>query len=144
MNVTTKPHTAFWIIAVFALLWNLIGVFFWISEYFLMTEEIKATLSPEQVELMDNSPSWNIYIYGIGVFGAVLASALLLMRKKMALPLFGISLIAILIVHGYWVFAMDTVGKMGPKSLIMPVIVIAIAIFEYYYSKGAARNGWLE
>src|SRR5690606_6686109 len=144
MNVTTKPHTAIWIIAVFALLWNLIGVFFWISEYFLMTEEIKATLSPEQVELMDNSPSWNIYIYGIGVFGAVLASALLLMRKKMALPLFGISLIAILIVQGYWVFAMDTVGKMGPKSLIMPVIVIAIAIFEYYYSKGAARNGWLE
>ena len=65
MNVTTKPHTAFWIIAVFALLWNLIGVFFWISEYFLMTEEIKATLSPEQVELMDNSPSWYIYFMAL-------------------------------------------------------------------------------
>lgn len=143
MNATTKPNTAFWIIAVLALLWNLIGVFFWVSEYFLMTEEIKATLSPEQVELMNNAPSWNIYIYGIAVLGAVLASVMLLMRKKLALALFGISLIAILIVQGYWIFAMDTVGKMGPEALIMPLIVIAIAIFEYYYSKGAARNGWL-
>lgn len=143
MNATTKPNTAFWIIAVLALLWNLIGVFFWVSEYFLMTEEIKATLPPEQIELMNNAPTWNIYVYGIAVFGAVLASGMLLMRKKLALPLFGISLIAILIVQGYWIFAMDTVGKMGPEALIMPLIVIAIAIFEYFYSKGAVRNGWL-
>jgi hypothetical protein len=40
-------------------------------------------------------------------------------------------------------FAMDIVEKMGPSSLIMPLIVIAIAIFEYFYSKGAAKNGWL-
>lgn len=143
MNATTKPNTAFWIIAVLALLWNLIGVFFWVSEYFLMTEEIKAALPPEQIELMNNAPAWNIYVYGIAVFGAVLASVMLLMRKKLALPLFGISLIAILIVQGYWIFAMDTVGKMGPQALIMPLIVIAIAIFEYFYSKGAVRNGWL-
>lgn len=143
MNVTTKPNTAFWIIAVLALLWNLIGIFFWVSEYFLMTEEIKATLSPEQIELMDSAPAWNIYIYGIAVFGAVLASILLLVRKKLAVGLFGISLIAILIVQAYWVFAMDTVGKMGPQALLMPLIVIAVAIFEYFYSKGAARNGWL-
>jgi hypothetical protein len=38
---------------------------------------------------------------------------------------------------------MDIVDKMGPQSLIMPLIVIALAIFEYFYSKGAARNGWL-
>ena len=143
MNATTKPNTAFWIIAVVALLWNLIGVFFWVSEYFLMTEEIKATLPPDQVELMNNAPSWNIYVYGIAVFGGVLASIMLLMRKKLAVSLFGISLIAILIVQGYWVFAMDLVEKMGPQALIMPLIVIAIAIFEYFYSKGAARNGWL-
>lgn len=143
MNATTKPNTAFWIIAVLALLWNLIGVIFWVSEYFLMTEEIKAALPPEQVELMNNAPSWNIYVYGLAVFSAVLASIMLLMRKKLAVSLFGISLIAILIVQGYWVFAMDTVGKMGPQALIMPLIVIAIAIFEYFYSKGAARNGWI-
>ena len=143
MNATTKPNTVFWIIGVLALLWNLIGVFFWVSEHCLMTDEIKATLPPAQVEMMNNAPTWGMYVYAIAVFGAVLASVLLLMRKKLAVALFGISMLCILIQMGYWIFGMDLVGAMGPRALIMPLIVIAIAIFEYFYSKGAARNGWI-
>ncbi|MDC7999941.1 hypothetical protein POV26_02745 [Aequorivita todarodis] len=143
MTTTAKPNTGFWIIAGLALLWNLIGVFFWVSENFLMTEEVKATLPPEQVEMMNNAPTWGMYVYAVAVFGGLLASILLLMRKKMAIAIFGISLLAILIQMGYWIFGMDSVGVMGPQSLIMPLIVIAIAIFEYFYSKGAARNGWI-
>ncbi len=143
MNETTKPNTGFWIIAVLALLWNLLGVFLWAMEHFFMTEEMKAAYPPEELELMNSMPSWGIYVYGIAVFGGLLASVLLLIRKKMAIAIFGISLLAILIQMGYWVFGMDSVSVMGPQSLIMPLIVIAIAIFEYFYSKGAARNGWL-
>ena len=143
MNTTTKPNTAFWIIAVVALLWNLIGVYFWLYEYFLMTDEIRATLPPEQVEVMANAPSWSMYVYGFAVFSGLLASVLLLMRKKLAVGVFMLSLIAVLILQLYWIFAMDVAEKMGPQSLIMPLIIIAAAIFEYFYSKGAARNGWL-
>ncbi|KXO00207.1 MAG: hypothetical protein KDC64_10200 [Aequorivita sp.] len=143
MNATTKPNTAFWIIAVLALLWNLIGVYFWLYEYFLMTEEIRATLPPEQVEIMASAPSWSMYVYGLAVFSGLLASVLLLMRKNMAVGVFLLSLIAVLILQLYWMFGMDIIDKMGPQSLIMPLIVIALAIFEYFYSKGAARNGWL-
>lgn len=143
MNTTTKPNTAFWIIAVVALLWNLIGVYFWLYEYFLMTDEIRTTLPPEQVEIMANTPSWSMYVYGFAVFSGLLASVLLLMRKKLAVGVFMLSLIAVLILQLYWIFAMEVVEKMGPQSLIMPLIIIAAAIFEYFYSKGAARNGWL-
>lgn len=143
MNISTKPNKAFWIIAVLALLWNLIGVSFWIMEHFLMTEEMKSTYSPEELELINSAPSWGIYVYAIAVFGGVLASILLLMRKKLAVGIFGISLLSILIMQGYWIFAMDIVSVMGPISLIMPLIVIAIAIFEYFYSKGAAQNEWI-
>ncbi len=142
-TVRTKPNTAFWIIAVIALLWNLMGVFFWVSEYFLMTAEMKTSLPPERLELMNSMPAWGMYVYGFAVFTGLLASILLLARKKLAVGTFGISLLAILIIQGYWVFAMDLVGVMGPQSLIMPLIVIAVAIFEYFYSKGATRNGWL-
>jgi len=143
MNATTKPNTVFWIIAVLALLWNLIGVYFWLYEYFLMTAEIRATLPPEQVEVMADAPFWSMYVYALAVFSGLFASVLLLMRKKLAVGIFLLSLIAVLILQLYWIFAMDIVEKIGPQSLIMPLIVIAIAIFEYYYSKGAARNGWL-
>lgn len=143
MTTTPKPNTAFWIIAVLALLWNIIGVYMWLYEYFLMTDEIRDSLPPEQVEIMANAPAWNMYLYGLAVITGLLASLLLLMRKKSAVGVFMLSLIAVLALQLYWMFAMDIVEKMGPPSLIMPLIVIAIAIFEYFYSKGAAKNGWL-
>lgn len=143
MNAITKPNTAFWIIAVLAILWNLIGVYLWLYEYFLMTDEVRATLPPEQVEIMASAPAWSMYVYGLAVFSGVLASVLLLIRKKLAVTVFLLSLIAVLILQLYWLFAMDTAERLGPQSLIMPLIVIAVAIFEYFYSKGAARNGWL-
>tara|TARA_R100000353_G_scaffold148049_3_gene106542 strand:+ start:3426 stop:3860 length:435 start_codon:yes stop_codon:yes gene_type:complete len=144
MKSTTKPNTAFYIIAVLALLWNLMGVFFWVSEYFLMTDEVRAALPPEHLELINSAPSWNMIVYAIAVFTGLLASIALLIRKKIAVGLFGISLIAVLIVQLYWIFIMDTVAVMGAQSVIMPLIVIALAIFEYFYSKGANQNGWLK
>jgi len=141
--VQTKPNTAFWIIAVLALLWNIIGVYFWLYEYFLMTDEVRATLPPAQVEVMATAPAWSMYVYGFAVFSGLLASILLLLRKKLAVAVFMLSLITVLILQLYWIFAMNIVEKLGPQSLIMPLIVIAVAIFEYFYSKGAARNGWL-
>lgn len=143
MNTTTKPNTAFWIIAVFALLWNLIGVYLWLYEYFLMTDEVRATLPQEQVEIMSSAPIWSMYVYGLAVITGLLASVFLLMRKKLAVAVFLLSLIAVLILQLYWIFAMGTIEKLGPQSLFMPLIVIALAIFEYFYSMGAARNGWL-
>ncbi len=143
MNTTTKPNTAFWIIAVFALLWNLIGVYLWLYEYFLMTDEVRATLPQEQVEIMASAPIWSMYVYGLAVITGLLASVFLLMRKKLAVAVFLLSLIAVLILQLYWIFAMGTIEKLGPQSLFMPLIVIALAIFEYFYSMGAARNGWL-
>ncbi len=142
MTTTTKPNIAFWIIGVIALLWNLSGAYLWFSHSFLMTEEMMAALPPEEVELMNAAPTWNTIVYGIATIGAVIASVLLLMRKKLAVPLFGISLITVLVIQFYWVFSMDSVGKMA-GSLIMPVFVIAIAIFEYFYSKGATQKGWI-
>lgn len=143
MSTATKPNTAFWIIAVFALLWNLIGIYFWVFEYFLMTDELKAALTADQRNLMERMPEWGMYVYGLAVITGLLGSILLLVRKKAATVIFGLSLLAILVMQGYWIFALDVVGVMGPQALIMPLIVIAIAIFEYFYSKGAARNGWL-
>jgi len=143
MNTTTKPNTAFWIIAVFALLWNLIGVYLWLYEYFLITDEVRATLPQEQVEIMASAPIWSMYVYGLAVITGLLASVFLLMRKKLAVAVFLLSLIAVLILQLYWIFAMGTIEKLGPQSLFMPLIVIALAIFEYFYSMGAARNVWL-
>lgn len=139
---TNKPNTAFWIVAVLALLWNLFGVF----QLLLMTVLADAALAEmpaDVVELVRGLPSWYNYVFALAVFPALLASLLLLLRRRLAIPLFGISLIALLIQMGYWLFGTSIMEIEGVAAAIMPVIVIAVGIFLYYYSKGAAQKGWL-
>lgn len=142
MTTTHKPNTAFWIIAVLALLWNLMGAANFLTSTF-MADAMKEVATPEQIGLMEALPSWYTIVFGIATIGGVLGCIMLLARKKLAVGLFLISLIAVLIQMGYWLFATDAMDVMGPQAAIMPMIVIAIGIFLYFYSKGAAQKGWL-
>ncbi len=139
---TTKPNTGYWIIAVIALLWNLMGVFQYLSST-LMADAMKEALPAEQVALMEALPSWYNYVFAVAVFAGTIGALLLLLRKKLAVPIFGISLLAVLVQMGYWLFATDVMDVMGITSVIMPLVVIIVAIFLYFYSKGASQKGWL-
>ena len=144
MTTSNKPNTGFWIIAVIALIWNLIGVFMYLAQMVLMTDELKAALPTEQLELINSSPSWLNIVFAIGVFSGVLACLMLLVRKKLAVPLFAISLLMVLIQNIYGWFGTNAAEVYGSvQGYIMPLIVIMISIFLYFYSKGAAQKGWL-
>jgi len=139
---TNKPNTGFWIIAVLALLWNLMGVFQFLVAT-VMADVISDAMPEEQMTLLNSLPSWYNYIFGVAVIAGVLGALLLLLRKKIAIPVFGISLLAVLAQMGYWLFATEVMDVMGMVSVVMPLIVIIVAIFLYFYSKGAALKGWL-
>lgn len=142
MTTTTKPNTAFWIIAVLALLWNIMGVFQFIASTFMM-DMLAEGYSSEEMDLFTGLPTWYTIAFGIATIAGFLASITMLMRKKVTVPLFGLSLIAVLIAQGYWIFATGVMDVMGAQAIIMPLIVIAICIFLYFYSKGAKQRGWL-
>ena len=144
MTTTNNPGKGLKIIGILGLLWNLIGVFFWMAENFMMTDEVKAALPPERLELMESAPSWGVIVYGIATIGGVLACIMLLMRKKLAVPLFLISLLCIIIQMGYGMFFMKWGNVLGPvDAYVMPLIVILIGILLYLYSKKAAGKGLL-
>ena len=65
-----------------------------------------------------------------------------LLRKKWATPLFLISLLAVLINNSYSFFATNSAEIYGTlNGIIMPLIIVAISIFLYMYSKKVAANG---
>jgi len=142
MTTTTKPNTAFWIIAVLALLWNIMGVIQFVVSTFML-EMVTEGASAEEMELYTSMPAWYIAAFGIATITGLLACITMLMRKKITVSLFGLSLITVLIAQIYWIFATDVMDIIGPTAIIMPLVVIAISIFLYYYSKGAKQRGWL-
>lgn len=101
MNINNKPGTGYWIIAVIVVLWNIMGVMAYLGQHLLMTDELKATLPTEQIELINSSPGWLNIVFAIGVFSGLLGAILLIVRKKLAIPMFALSLVMVLVQNIY-------------------------------------------
>ena len=142
MTSTNKPKTAFWIIAVIALIWNLMGVMAYLGQAY-MTDETKALLPEAEKALYDNVPIWVTAAFAIAVFGGVLASIALLMRKQIAKPLFLVSLIGVLGQMVYNFFISGAIDDYGLAEIIMSTMVIVIGVYLYLFSKKSIINGWL-
>ncbi|WP_299010305.1 hypothetical protein [uncultured Tenacibaculum sp.] len=142
MKDSNKPTTLFWIIGVVALVWNALGVMQYLGLAY-MTDEVRAALPEAERALYENIPTWVTAAFAIAVFGGLIGSAFLLMRKKLARPMFLISLIAIIVQMPYNLFMSKAAEVYEPGSIIMPIMVILIGVFLLMYSKKTIAKGWL-
>lgn len=139
---TNKPRIDFWIIGIAALIWNLMGVYFYLQQAY-MTDEDLAALPQEQQAIYANIPSWVTAAFAIAVFGGTLACILLLLRKKLATTIFTVSLLGIIAQNSHTFFMSDSMENIGIVSLILSAMVILIGIFLLWYSKKKETAGIL-
>ena len=143
MTTTNKPKLWFWIIAVLGLLWNAYGV----SAYLLTAykvESVRAVFTEAQLDLVDATPAWLTGVFAIAVFSGFLGCIFLMARRKFAILLFGISLLCVLIkmiTEWFTTAKIEVFGTM--EGIVLPLSIIVIAIFLYFYSKGAKQKGWI-
>lgn len=141
-EIKLKLPTTFWIISIVALLWNLLGLMSFFVQL-MMTDEAIAALPEAEKALYEATPGWLNVIYGIAVVTGSLGSISLLIKKSWAIPLFLISLVAVLIQMSYSIFLTDAYSVYGWQSLMMPILVILISAFLWYYAKQCHAKGWL-
>lgn len=144
MDTLSAPRTAtFRLVAVLALAWNLIGLaMFWMQMN--MTPEQLAELTEGQRKVNALMPQWLWWIDGIAVGTGVIASILLIMRKKLSVAFFMISLIAIVVLFGSGMVITDMIQNVGAtEALTMPITVTVIAIALLWYARRANAKGWL-
>ena len=138
-----KPPVWFWIIAVVALLWNAMGVMQYLGQAYL-TENFKEQYTAEQLEMIANVPAWATAAFAIAVFGGLLGSVLLLLRKKLAYMLFLISLLAVAVQLYHNFVVVDSIEIMGSIAAIMSGFITFLAIFLLWFSKFSAKKGWIK
>ncbi len=133
---------SFWIISAVALVWNLLGVAAYVMQV-TMTEDALMKLPDAERMLYENIPAWATGAFAVAVFGGVLGSLLLLLRKSWAVPVFTVSLAAILVQDYYWFFVARSTEVYGPGGLMMPAMVIVIAVLLVWYSRSASAKAWI-
>ena len=143
MSESIKPPTWFWVVAILALLWNFVGVFNYLHQAYDKAAILEG-LDQAQRDVVLGIPAWATAAFAIAVFAGALASIGLLLRKKWARPIFVISLLALVAQFIHWLIISEAVAVFGPTTYIMPLIVVAIAMYLVSFSKKGIQRGWLE
>lgn len=140
----SKPSTPLWFkIAVgAAILWTLAGVFAYYSDV-TMSAETLADMPEKQRALYETRPTWVVGAYAIAVFSALSGAVLLAFRKKLATPLFGLSLAAVIVQMGFVLFGMNAIATLGASAAIFPAVIVILGAAMLWLSLTGAKRGWI-
>ncbi len=133
----------FTITAVVAIIWNLLGVSAFIMQV-LMTPEMLAQLPDAERELYESMPAWVLGAFAVAVFGGVLGSLGLALRKVWSLLFLWLSLFAVLAQNAYSFLMSNVLEVYGPQAAVMPALVILIAVMLVIIARNANTRHWLD
>ncbi len=141
---TGRTPKHLWIVGVIALLWNAMS-----AMDYLMTqtknEAYMGKFTPEQLAFFYGFPTWVVAAWAIAVWAGVLGAVLLLLRKRLAVPVFLASLVAMVITSFHNYVLSDGMAVMGADAMALgfTVLIFVVAIALYMYARAMQKRGSL-
>ena len=109
-----------------------------------MSDDMLAKLSPAQLAIIHDRPTWVTAAFAIAVFGGLIASILLLVRRSSALLFFVVALVGV-IVSMIPVFGIVNSGVQFTKveTVMYLILTPMFGAFLVWYTKYAIGAGWM-
>ncbi|MEQ1687727.1 MAG: hypothetical protein ABL874_04055 [Sphingopyxis sp.] len=148
MTEGTKTPLHLWIVGALSLLWNSFGAMdytmtrtrgaAWIDQMMPQVD------SAQFMAYIDGFPVWASIGWGLGVWGALAGSLLLLMRSRHAVAAFALSMVGALAGIGYQLANPVNIAEMTQGAAgMMPYVIIAIAAALLWYAWRQRASGVL-
>ncbi|HET9510998.1 MAG TPA: hypothetical protein VFO80_07570 [Sphingomonas sp.] len=139
----TKAPAWFWIVAVLLTLWGAMGVFACIQQFRLGADAM-GPADDYYRALYAALPAWYNIVYAVATGLGFIGSVALLLRSRLARPLFLVSLIAVIIQFG-WLFATtDMIAVRGfAVAAGFPIFILVVAVFQVWLTGLAIGRGWI-
>jgi hypothetical protein len=148
--VDTRARTPIhlWIVGVLATLWNCVGCYDYLMTRVRNTDylaKMMPTVDPNaMLAWIDGFPIWAQFGWGLGVWGGLAGSVLLLLRSRWAVWGLGLSLVGAVLGLGYQIVAAPPLaGAEGPMNEAMPYVIILIAVALFLYARAMEKKGVL-
>jgi hypothetical protein len=143
-NVSVSARPAwFRIAAIVFLLWNLFGCYMFWTQYSMTPEQI-AALPAGQQQLWNAMPAWMWIVYGVAVVSGALGAVMLLLNKRVAMPLFALSLLAIVVQFAQAFLPGGAVEVLGAgAALPMPAVITLVGVLQVWVARKAIARGWI-
>lgn len=144
-DMLNKTPWHLWVVGVISLLWNGFGGYDFIMSMTQGEAYWRASgMTQPMIDYYNAMPEWMYGPWILGVWGAVAGSILLLLRNKLAVWAFALSLIGAVVSVAY--------GQMNPMPELpaemammsyMPWVIVVIAAFLAWYSWTQKKAGVL-
>jgi beta-lactamase regulating signal transducer with metallopeptidase domain len=141
-DASVKTPWHIWLVGLIAVLFNSIGVFDFVMSMAQGADyQASAGMTPDQIAHYQQMPSWMTVVWAVGVFGAFLASILLLLRRRPAWLVFILSLVAFVVSLLYTYILSNGGAVMGQQMAITSTIIAGLlAFFSWYFWLMALRG----
>ena len=129
----------FTIAAIAALLFEILGCLL-----FVMQARIdRSALDAADQAVLNAAPSWMILAYGVAVASGVIGAILLLLRRRMAVPLLAVSLVAVVIQDSAYLLVPELRNLTSSDDLFLPFVILVICYAIWHFARRARVSGWL-
>ncbi len=142
MAYSTETKMWFWIVALFFIFWNLIGVGFWSTEMIASSEALLEGYTAAQVAFYSSFPSWYSWASGVAVFAGLFSCIALLLKKRQAVLLALLSLIAIIICRVHEI-TVDAWSMMESVDRGFFLVVPVLSLLLWFFARSVQQKNWL-
>lgn len=132
-----------WVVGVLGLLWNSMGILDYVMTH-TKNETYMAVFSEQQRAYFYGFPLWMEICWAIALFGGTVGLLMLLFRRKLAVPAFVISFLAVIGTIYYSYGVKNEFEVMGMFATVMTVCIFSISLFLAIYSIRLKSQGVLK
>jgi hypothetical protein len=125
--------------AILSTLFMMVGA----ASYLLYVFADPATMPLDQRALYEAEPWWMTGAYGLAVWPGLAGAALLLLRKKLAVPVLLVSLLGTLIWFAAFLIVPDLRANMSSSELTVPAIVLIVTWTIFWFARHSSQRKWL-
>ena len=138
MENTARPGWVT-IVSVLFLLWNLVGIAAFVMQYSMTPADIAKLSSVEQAMWGEIKP-WTWAAYAVAVLSGTAGAIALLRHSVKAVPLFLLSIAALLVQFSYAFGFVMGAGHL--EILAFPTFIIVMAVVEFFFSRDWRNKNW--
>lgn len=128
-----------WVVGALAVLWNGFGAF-----DYLMTQSQNASymsqFTPEQLEYFYGFPAWVVVFWALAVWGGLLGSVLLLLRKRLAVPVLLASFVSMAVTFTHNFLLSEGLEVMGTGAAAFSGMIFVVALGLWLYARAMAKR----
>lgn len=126
--------------AIASLLWMLLGC----AMYLIEVRMDPATLPLDQQAIVAAIPKWMWAAFAVAVWVGLAGAILLVLRRKLAVALLGVSLVAMLVQNSAYLLDRRLREVVPSDALLLPIVVLAITWTVFWFARHSQQRGWLK